>query len=222
MPVTSTARLALTQWSSPNDPPINRNQLNDDFATLDAKVAGFLQGNAADLPAPGPEVARFLFWAQDTSVLSFCTGTDWVPISIAAQLAAYLLKSGGTMTGAIDMAGQEIRQPTVIQAVDKLVTVAGATGTVTINGANGQRYRLNASGNVTLAWSNIPDGSAVLISFIQSAGGGRTLTFPAGTLFAGGTPPVPSTDPNARTELAVRRDGASYLVYSGGTGWATA
>lgn len=218
MAVTTTARLGMTQWSSAADPPVTRAQLNDDNLTVEQKAAGGLQGNAADRPAAGAAFARFFYWAEDTEELSWCDGAEWV--TVATSLAAYLLKAGGTLTGDIDFDGNEAQNPTVVQAVDKLVANATATGTVTIDGALGQRYRLTATGNVTLAWSNIPDGAAVRIIFIQDATGGRTLTFPASTLFRQGVAPAVSTTPNARTELVVSRDGSSYLVHDGGTDWA--
>jgi microcystin-dependent protein len=79
MAVTTTTRLGITRWSSPSD-PFNRTQLDDSHAALEAKAAMFLDGAIADRPAAGSSNAKAFYYASDTQILYFSTGSTWVQI----------------------------------------------------------------------------------------------------------------------------------------------
>jgi hypothetical protein len=75
MTITSTPRLGLTQWSAGSD-SVNHEQFNSDFANLEALVPVYGQGVFASRPTVGVP-GRFYF-ATDTQILYYDTGTAWV------------------------------------------------------------------------------------------------------------------------------------------------
>ena len=57
-----------------------------------------------------------------------------------------------------------------------------------MNCSAGDRFTLTVSGNVTLSFTNIPSGSyACVLEVLRTAG---TITFPAGTVWAGVAPTI--------------------------------
>ena len=61
-----------------------------------------------------------------------------------------------------------------------------------------RNFKTTLTGTGTLAFSNIPAGvvSEILVKVTQDATGGRTLNFPAGTIWGGGAAPTPSSGAN--------------------------
>lgn len=96
-------------------------------------------------------------------------------------------------------------------------TILGTTttGTVTLNLALGRNFITNgATGNITLAFSNVPAIGLFKVSytFIQDATGSRTLSFPASVEWAGGTAPTVTAAANSEDEF-------SFITRDGGTTW---
>ncbi len=80
----------------------------------------------------------------------------------------------------------QINQGRIRQAQDQ----SASTGTVTLDYANGDYFKVTATGNITLAVSNLP------VSFISSLTvetvnfGAYTITWPAGIKWPGGSAPA--------------------------------
>ena len=80
-----------------------------------------------------------------------------------------------------------------------LNNVSSASGTVTLDLAASNFFVLNLVGNVTLAFNNAPSGKAETFTIIaiQDGTGGRTISLPSGTKYAGGVVPPQTTAANA-------------------------
>ena len=89
---------------------------------------------------------------------------DGVTSNVQTQLDAKLPLAGGTMTGGL-------RQD--------LDTVAGSGGTVTIDLAASNNFKVNMTANTTFAFSNKDAGRFGNIVFVQDGTGGRSFTLPS-------------------------------------------
>jgi hypothetical protein len=135
------------------------------------------------------------------------------------------LKADGTvpMTGALQMAANELQQPALRDAREVMVTNASATGAVDLDLAAGNAFALTLTGNVTLSFANEPGAGVALgvsVACTQDGTGGRTVTWPAGVLWAGGTPPTLSTAGGARDLFALVRLGGVWYGLTAGLAFA--
>jgi hypothetical protein len=135
------------------------------------------------------------------------------------------LKADGTvpMTGPLDLAGFELLQAALRAAVEVQITDAAATGAVSLDLAAGNAFALTLVGNVTLSFDNEPGAGVALgvsVALTQDATGGRTISWPAGTLWAGGTPPTLSTTGAAQDLFALVRLGGAWYGLTAGQGFA--
>jgi hypothetical protein len=89
-----------------------------------------------------------------------------------------------------------------------------STGATTLDLSSGNFFNLTLTGNVTFTYSNVPVGRMVsfTIAAKQDATGGRTITWPTGTKWAGGVVPPATTSANAL-------DIWSVMTYDGGTNY---
>jgi len=62
--------------------------------------------------------------------------------------------------------------------------------TITIDWSTGNTFTVTLGGSRTIAFSNDVDGQLIKVRFLQDATGGRTLTWPAGLKWAGGSAPT--------------------------------
>lgn len=95
------------------------------------------------------------------------------------------------------------------------VANTAVTGSYTMNCAAANFFELTLTGNTTIAPSNVPANGRVWSGSIaakQDATGGRTITWPAGTKYAGGVAPPATTTANAL-------DIWSLMTYDGGSTW---
>ena len=103
---------------------------------------------------------------------------------------AALPKAGGTMSGAINMADQELLRPILRDYVEPRTNMAAAA-TVTLDMTNGNVFALTPDQNTTFTFSNPPvtgrSGAFTLIWFQDSSD--RTITWPVTVTWAGGTAP---------------------------------
>jgi len=74
MAVTTTQRFGLTQWSANTD-PYRRTHVNQSFANLEARAAGYEHG--VGVPPAGPEYEGFFFFDTSVSSLYYCDGNQW-------------------------------------------------------------------------------------------------------------------------------------------------
>ena len=91
-------------------------------------------------------------------------GTTWVPGTVAASMTTTdknLIISGST-----------------ISTNKTFFNLGSLTGAVTHDMTNGFNAKLTATGNITLSFTNLQDGSYFTLRFFQDATGGRTLTVP--------------------------------------------
>lgn len=171
MAVTTTTRFALPQWSSGSDAPVNRAQLTGAFLALASKAAGYIIDTAANRPAAAASNAGYLFFSNDTLLLSWSDGSAWRNI----PHGTYLPVAGGTLTGFVDFGGQEIRNAVVVAAADKVAT-ANATGAVVIDAAAAGLHILTMTGNVSgITVNNLANGRQIKVVWKEDGTGGRTI-----------------------------------------------
>jgi len=86
------------------------------------------------------------------------------------------------------------------------ITETVVTGAVIMDLSTGRNFRTSgATGNIVLSFSNIPANAIEIAwTFEQDVVGGRTVTFPAGTQWPGGTPIVPSLGSLSKDEFLFR------------------
>ena len=131
-----------------------------------------------------------------------------------------LVRSGGTMTGNINMtpgATGYIIQPQMLsyrEYQNNLGIVS--SGTLAIDCATSNYFQVTLGANITsVTFSNIP-GSTQVYSFnlivVQNATGTWTITWPASVKWSGGQIPPATTAANAV-------DVWSFMTYNGGTSW---
>lgn len=126
----------------------------------------------------------------------------------------YLPKSGGTMTGNINVADNVVSQAEIKDYAETVVT-ANSGASYAVNLANGNVYNITLTNNCTITFTNPPAtgkaGSVTLI-IAQDGNGSRTITWPASVKWANGSVPTLSTSANAV-------DIIQFLTIDGGTTW---
>jgi hypothetical protein len=126
------------------------------------------------------------------------------------------LYTGGITTHAANVAmGNNFIIAPVLQAYSERLTALGSvTGAIGLDLSVSNFFTLTATGNITFSYSNAPSGRvfAFTIVFAQDATGGRTITWPSGTKWPGGSVPPATTTANAI-------DIWSVMTYDGGSTW---
>jgi len=153
----------------------------------------------------------------NTSNLWNVSGNNATLVSANVGSNALTVNTTALAAGAnLAMGNNYITAPVLKAYSEFLANNATATGATTLDLAVSNYFNLTLTGNVTLTYSNTPSGRAVTFTIIatQDATGGRTITFPAGTKYSGGTSPPATT-----TAAAV--DVWTVTTYNGGTTWLT-
>lgn len=119
--------------------------------------------------------------------------------------ALALQTSGGTQvqlsSGVMQVASGQFQQ---------LRNAASVSGTVTLNFNNGNVEQITLTGNVTsLTLSNLKDGSEYIVSVVQDATGGRTISWPSTVKWVGGTAPTLTATALARDNFKFWSDGTN-------------
>jgi hypothetical protein len=120
-----------------------------------------------------------------------------------------------TLSANLVMSNNNITNPILTGYTEHEVANAAVTGTFTMNCAAANFFDLTLTGNTTISPSNVPPSTRVWSGSIaakQDATGGRTITWPTGTKYAGGVAPPATTTANAL-------DIWSLMTYDGGTSW---
>lgn len=127
---------------------------------------------------------------QQGQYLEYNTDTTWRNTSFSGKVA--LANQGGLET----------------------VSTQNATGNFAIDLANGNVFNLTLTGNVTLSVTGATSGKACSFTLYlkQDGTGSRTVTWPTGRRWAGGTAPTLSTAANA-VDIVV------FESLDGGTTW---
>jgi len=94
------------------------------------------------------------------------------------------------------------------------ISTANATGATTLNLTNGNVFSMTLTGNTTFTFGGATSGKACSFALYltQDATGGRTVTWPASVLWAGGTAPTLTTTASATDALV-------FETLNGGTTW---
>lgn len=130
----------------------------------------------------------------------------------AGKLATTLNFTSNTITLP---AGQPISRPVLTGVREAIVNLGNvAAGTHTLNLNNGNIFQLRPTGNVTIAFSNVPASGTFVGALVRHEGDGtaRTYTWPTTTKWAYGEAPT-MTSTNAKFDLV------SLFTYDGGTTW---
>jgi hypothetical protein len=115
----------------------------------------------------------------------------------------------------VAMANNNIINPILTGYTETEVANTATTGSWTMNCGAANFFDLTLTGNITVAPSNVPANCRVwsgTIAAKQDATGGRTITWPAGIKWPGGSAPPATTTANAT-------DIWSLMTYDGGTTW---
>lgn len=105
--------------------------------------------------------------------------------------------TGVTTHGAnVAMANNVITQPVLAGYSEHEVSNAAVTGTFTLDFSTANFFDLTLTGNTTISPSGIPANTRMVSATLavkQDVTGGRTITWPAGTKYAGGSVPPATT-----------------------------
>lgn len=207
---TSTAHRALHVPTAsdvpdvPNDILALANQLDFDLFVV----------SGTSRPAAGT-LGR-VYYNTSTTLYSFDTGLAWIDFLTAVPGGTYLLLAGGTLSGPLDLNGQELRNAIVLNARDKRAT-SSVSGAVTINADNGPSQTLTLTGAVTsITLTNFSDGESLRVTFLQDATGGRTVAWPNTWLWPGGATLVTpnfKTTANARNTVVLDMVGSTVEAF---------
>jgi len=115
------------------------------------------------------------------------------------------LQVGGITTHAanVAMANNFITQPVLAGYSEHEVSNAAVTGTFTLDFSTANFFDLTLTGNTTISPSGIPANTRMVSATLavkQDVTGGRTITWPAGTKYAGGLAP-PATTGSSKLDI---------------------
>ena len=85
----TTPRMKVRRWTEGTDGP-SRQEFDDSHANLEARAAGWLEGNRADRPVASDEHHRFTYYARDTNEEFICVDTSgagaytWITVTRVA------------------------------------------------------------------------------------------------------------------------------------------
>lgn len=105
------------------------------------------------------------------------------------------------------------------QAVQAVVDLGNITGTVAIDfDVRGNYIKATLTGNVTFTVSNMRPGTTYVLILIQDGTGGRTITWPSGIRWPGGTAPTFNTTANRVSVVSILPFSSTIgLAFFGGT-----
>jgi hypothetical protein len=147
---------------------------------------------------------------------SFIANTTGITTTGFANVSTTLQVGGiSTLAANLVMANNNITRPILTGYTEHEVANTAATGSYSLDCGAANFWDLTLTGNITIAPTNVPPATRVwsgTIAAKQDATGGRTITWPAGTKYAGGVSPPATTTANAL-------DIWSIMTYDGGTSY---
>ena len=153
--------------------------------------------------------AYIIFGNADNSVKLGRAGTGALTWNGAFSVTGGLT----TLSANLVMANNNITRPILTGYTEHEIANTAATGSYSLDCGAANFWDLTLTGNITIAPTNVPPATRVWSGSIaakQDATGGRTITWPAGTKYAGGVSPPATTTANAV-------DIWSIMTYDGGT-----
>ena len=137
-----------------------------------------------------------IFGNADNSVKLGRTGTGALTWNGAFSVTGGLT----TLSANLVMANNVITRPVLAGYSEHEVSNTAVTGTFTLDFSTANFFDLTLTGNTTISPSGIPANTRMVSATIaakQDATGGRTITWPAGTKYAGAVSPPATTNANA-------------------------
>lgn len=201
------------RWSTNAAPLAVGNTTIAGFANVDGNITSrnlLLQGdntNAYIRPSNSP--SNLYLGANGTNYVTIFSNGNF-------NVGSSLTVAGiSTLSANLVMANNNITRPVLTGYTEHEVANAAVTGSYTMDCGAANFFDLTLTGNTTISPSNVPPSTRVWSGSIaakQDATGGRTITWPAGTKYAGGVAPPATTTANAL-------DIWSLMTYDGGTSW---
>jgi hypothetical protein len=112
-----------------------------------------------------------------------------------------------------------------LQDYTETLTSASTGSSYTMNLANGNVFRLTLTATATLAFSNVPASNfvSVTVQLVQDGTGSRTVTWPTGTIWAGGTTPTLTLTANHVDVfvLTTHNNGTTWYGFESGANFAS-
>ncbi len=149
-------------------------------------------------------------------------GTDTeravTPAGLKVELNKKLNLAGGTMSGGINMADNQLTRPEIKNYAETLGTVPATTGTVNLDLETGNTFVLAPTGACTIAVLN-PPASGKVGSFTLQIDMGTlyAITFPASFKWDGGNIPIFTANKKAVITGYTIDGGATYIAGAFGT-----
>ena len=123
----------------------------------------------------------------------------------------YIATTGGTLSGALNFADQQIVRPEIRDYSLTLSTFGNVGGTATANLENGNAFSATSTATTTWVFSNPPSGNrAGAFSLFLINGGQYTQTWPASVRWNGNSAP---------TLTGTGTDELAFVTYNAGTNW---
>jgi hypothetical protein len=128
-------------------------------------------------------------------------------------LAAKMPLAGGTYSGTVDHARNQVHQPQLQDYSEMLSVNAAATGAVTLDIVTGNVFDITLTGATTLTFSNpAPTGQACSFTLIvRQDATARAITWPAAVKWPSDT--IPDISAVSKTSVF------TFLTVNGGTRW---
>ena len=145
--------------------------------------------NSTGITATGFANIASTLAAGNTTITGFANVSTTLQVTGISTLAANLV-----------MANNFITRPVLAGYSEHEVSNAAVTGTFTLDFSTANFFDLTLTGNTTISPSGIPANTRMVSATLackQDATGGRTITWPAGTKFPGGTSPPGTTTASA-------------------------
>lgn len=108
---------------------------------------------------------------------------------------------------------------------ESLVSTASSGSSYAMNIANGNVFSIELTANCTLSFSNVPASNvvSVTIALVQDGTGSRTVTWPTGTIWPGGTAPTLTTTANHVDvfTMITMNNGTTWRAFTAGQNFAS-
>jgi len=133
-----------------------------------------MYSQVGDLPSASTYHGMFAH-VHATGKAYYAHAGAWVELGNQTDVAAALPKSGGTMSGLVNMADQIVQRPLLQDYSEKTVAMGSATA---VNLEDGNVFSKTISGTTTLTFTNPSSVGTSSFSLILTNGGSATLNFP--------------------------------------------
>lgn len=222
MPTTARMALRYPAGTEPANVPLDMQELAEDVA---ARATMFVRDTLANRPAAGV-VGRIYEVTGDATAsnngrLFWDTGGSWIEVarvSTTEPAGAVAAHEGATNPHPVYLTGAEgdgvyTRQVNgSLRGYREPRFVLPTSGTVTLDFAAYNVWRIDPSAAVTIAWANLPAPEVAASGTLIVGNSNHAITWPSGTEFPGGSAP----ELNGKTVLSILAERSTVAV---GTAW---